>query len=116
MDALLTCYYVLVAFVASVLYGFRGFLISRMGKNVTTEEICHQVWFNAACSGMGWLAGYWVLGRFSHPPIGVPDLIVMIFAALGIVGYLPQTLNAIPGLLKYLGQLLEEKMSPTRGS
>jgi hypothetical protein len=105
VDASFTGFYIGVAIIASALYGLRGFLISRRWNYVTRHEICHQVWFNAAGSAMGWLAGYWILQRFGrscHTP-GIMDVILVIFAALGIVGYLPQTLNAVPGLPSYLG-------------
>ncbi len=109
----MTASYALAATVTSVLYGFRAFLIFR-DLGAKPYEICHQVWFNAACSFMGWLAGYWVIGRFTQTkePLGVTDIVVLVFAALGIVGYLPPSLNAMPGLLGRLGQLAEKQLIP----
>lgn len=98
-----------VASAISGLYGLRAYVIFRKEE---AHERWHQVWFNAAGCAMGWLAGYWVLTRFEQPGHmpGVIEVILVIFAALGIVGYLPQTLNAMPGLLTYLGSWSEKKL------
>ena len=71
----------------------------------------HEIWFNFAGSVMGWLIGYWLLQRFSGSQnLGAAEVLLMLFAALGIVGYVPQTLNAIPGLLEHLSELAAKKL------
>ncbi|HNY41362.1 MAG TPA: hypothetical protein PKJ41_13255 [Bryobacteraceae bacterium] len=101
--------YLAVASAISGLYGLRAYVIFREKE---AHERWHQVWFNTAGCGMGWLAGYWLVERFKwcgNSP-SIYDFALLVFAALGIVGYLPQTLNAMPGLLSYLGRWTEKKL------
>ena len=99
--------YFLVASVVSVFYGVRAHLLTK----APLFERWHQTWFNFAGSALGWAAGYWILLRFAdrQAQIEVADLLLVVFAALGIVGHLPQTLIAIPGLLINLSQLAKKK-------
>jgi MFS family permease len=114
MDVWMQVAYLIIGLGLSVFYGRRAAWITREAPPL---ERLHQVWFNFAGSALGWLIGYWVWQRFSgsQSPIGLMEAALMIFAALGVVGYLPQTLNALPGLLIYLGKLAERKLQEPLG-
>ena len=87
--------YVLLAVALSIFYGVRAAWITREAPRL---ERWHQIWFNFAGSALGWLVGYWILRRFSlESPIGLTDILLMVFAALGIVGYLPCSASAGSG-------------------
>ncbi len=114
MDGRVELGYAGVGLLLSVFYGLRAAWLTRHAHPV---ERLHQIWFNFAGSAFGWLVGYWVLRRFvallvpgTHtPPLGFMEVLLALLAALGVVGYLPQTLNAIPGLLGYLSRLAAGK-------
>ncbi len=120
MDPLLQTIYVPLGLTMCVFYAIRAArIIDRVYAQAKApwEEKWHQIWFNFAGSAVGWLTGYWVVERFMGPqnsnPVDVTDISLMVVASLGIVGYLPQTLNAIPGLLEHLSKLASDKL---RGS
>lgn len=81
----------------STFYGIRGYCIA---KDAPWWERAHQVWFNFAASLFGWLLGNWGLGRLSAlSPLGLVDAMLLLVAVLGVVGYLPQALNATSNLV-----------------
>lgn len=107
--------YALVGFSVSAFYAIRAHGMVRdvfyKDRKAPWWEMCHQIWFNFAGSAMGWLIAYWLVRRLSGSQnLSAVDVPLMVFAALGIVGYIPQTLNAIPGLLQYLSNLAANKM------
>jgi hypothetical protein len=132
MNTWTTIGYFAFALVLSTFYGARGQAMiaaayertegSQSGahRRFRRLDFWHQAWFNFAGSAMGWGVGYWVFRRVaaSNDPqhsVGVVELFLLLIAALGIVGYLPQTLNAIPGLLSYLSQLATKKFEESTG-
>jgi hypothetical protein len=101
----LLCLYMTFAVVATIFHGFWCLQIWPVyeGLETTTQKI-HQVWFNLSGSATGWLLGYWEIwhrflpvsaGAPGAQPLGWIDIVLLILALLGMVGYLPNTLAGI---------------------
>jgi len=101
--------YVAVATVVTAFYGIRAWGLWRHVEK-RRLELLHHVWANMACSGIGFALVWWMWNQLSKPD-PKPNLFIALGAALGVVGFLPETLNAVPHLLKYLGDLAKKKAS-----
>src|SRR5438067_13769826 len=94
------CVYLAVAIAVTILYGIRALVLWKTEEK-RVFELVHHVWANAACSAMGFHLTWWTWNQLRKPDhkATVGEVLFAIAGALGITGFLPQTLNAVPALL-----------------
>ncbi len=95
--------YVAAGSVVSVFLGLGALRIWPLGS-LTWAQRAYQYWFNFIGSAAGWAAGYYVLSAAQSRKLEIIDLLVALFAIVGMSGYIPAMVNATPAALKAIAE------------
>ena len=71
-----------------------------------------QFWFNLVCSMIGWICAHYLFLRVSaaDSDLTLWQFLLGLVAALGVVGYLPNTLHGIAYGFRALGGVVESRL------
>ena len=74
----------------------------------------HEFWFNFAGSALGWAALGYAIWRFQSQPerFGIAEAALFLGVAIGITGYLPNTLRRIGAGFEALGAAIKNLLAP----
>jgi hypothetical protein len=131
------CWYFVIAFIASCIYGIFAFQIHRaplsrrakaekvaQGETLDNSDIytgwprAHQHWFNFLGSMMGWLAGWVVLNRWLACPTFMcadeprfATAVLAVGAFVGMTGYIPSAIMSGVAALKAVVETYFNKLT-----
>jgi hypothetical protein len=102
----------------SLLWGIRGVALSASTRESWRKffECSHQFIFNFIGSMAGWCCFYVLAIRLQNKlpklqDFSLADLLLFIFALLGLTGHLPQTICGLLGSFEKLGKAVAKKIS-----
>lgn len=120
--------YFFLALIGSLAYGLDAFVafgVPRSPKPPNYGAWLHQVWFNVAGAGVGWLAGWVVLVRWlscersvcpNEPRFSTIFLLGVAF--MGVTGHLPFTiargLHGLSVLMRWFGRHVHDPPGPSK--